>query len=158
MENSNNDVERVVSSLKSEQTATVTNPTAKKVSKKKKLVINWPTNLFSIADLQSLYPKAVNITLRFRINQAKERGQLVEVGKNITDIGRPTLLFATTPVTKEKLKSVDLSQVVLNDAYANILSGTTTIPVVTHSANVIQKVTLPQTPIVTTTAPVKTTV
>ena len=63
---------------------------------KEKLVVNWPTGKFSIADLEKTHPTAVPITLRFRVKKALESGTSKSVGKIEGEIGRPTLLFETT--------------------------------------------------------------
>lgn len=63
------------------------------VSKKKKLIVNWPTGQFSIADLEREHPTAVPITLRFRVKKALENGTIKTAGKVEGEIGRPTLLF-----------------------------------------------------------------
>ena len=65
------------------------------VSKKKKLVVNWPNGQFSIADLEKTHPTAVPITLRFRVKKGLENGTLRQIGKIEGEIGRPTLLFET---------------------------------------------------------------
>ena len=65
-------------------------------SKKKKLVVNWPDGKFSIADLEKKHPKAVPITLRFRVKKALESGLIKPSGKVEGEIGRPTLLFEKT--------------------------------------------------------------
>ena len=63
------------------------------VSKKKKLIVNWPDGQFSIADLEREHPAAVPITLRFRVKKALENGTIKTAGKVEGEIGRPTLLF-----------------------------------------------------------------
>ena len=65
------------------------------VSKKKKLVVNWPKGKFTIADLEREHPQAVPITLRFRVKKGLENGTLRQTGKVEGEIGRPTLLFET---------------------------------------------------------------
>jgi hypothetical protein len=127
MEKQNKNVESVVTSHQTETTK-VKKSTFKK-AKKQKLTIQWPETPFSIHQLQAKYKSAVNITLRFRINQAKERGNLVEIGKNITDQGRPTLLFCTTPVTTDKLKALKADAVELHETYKAMLTGNASVPV-----------------------------
>ena len=61
--------------------------------KKKKLIVNWPSGKFSIADLERAHPSAVPITLRFRVKKALESGSIKPAGKVEGEIGRPTLLF-----------------------------------------------------------------
>ncbi len=62
-------------------------------TKKKKLVVTWPTGKFSISDLEQAHPSAVPITLRFRVKKALESGTIQPAGKIEGEIGRPTLLF-----------------------------------------------------------------
>jgi hypothetical protein len=62
-------------------------------NKRKKLVVNWPTGEFSIADLEKSHPQAIPITLRFRVKKGLENGTLRQSGKIEGEIGRPTLLF-----------------------------------------------------------------
>jgi hypothetical protein len=64
--------------------------------KKEKLIVNWPSGKFSIADLEKSHPTAVPITLRFRVKKALESGAIKSVGKVEGEIGRPTLLFEKT--------------------------------------------------------------
>ena len=61
--------------------------------KRKKLIVNWPSGKFSIADLEKSHPTAVPITLRFRVKKALESGTIIPAGKVEGEIGRPTLLF-----------------------------------------------------------------
>ena len=63
------------------------------ISKKKKLIVDWPMGKFSIADLEKSHPSAVPITLRFRVKKALENGTIKTAGKVEGEIGRPTLLF-----------------------------------------------------------------
>jgi hypothetical protein len=65
----------------------------KVTTKKKKLVVNWPTGEFSIADLEKTHPQAIPITLRFRVKKGLENGTIRQSGKIEGEIGRPTLLF-----------------------------------------------------------------
>lgn len=118
----NNDVENAVASLKTVKTVKPKNQ--KKKKQYSKLVVDWPKTPFTISDLQKMNESAVNITLRHRINQAKDKGDVVEIGKNITHLGRPTLIFCKTPVKKELLAHLD-KDVVLNSEYEAILKGTT---------------------------------
>jgi hypothetical protein len=60
---------------------------------KKKLVVTWPNGKFSISDLEKSHPKAVPITLRFRVKKALEKGTIKSAGRIEGEIGRPTLLF-----------------------------------------------------------------
>jgi hypothetical protein len=82
----NTETESIKQSIKVETTV---------APKRKKLVVNWPNDKFSIADLETSHPTAVPITLRFRVKKALERGTIVPAGKIEGQIGRPTLLFET---------------------------------------------------------------
>jgi hypothetical protein len=75
-----------------------------KPSTRAKLVINFP-DVFTVDDIQAQHPDAVNITLRFRINKAVEEGKVTAVAKIPRQIGRPALIYATTPVTQAKRDS-----------------------------------------------------
>lgn len=131
MENKNENVKTVVSSLKNKTTKT-----SVKKTPKKKLVVKWPETPFSIQSLQKKYKDVVNITLRFRINQAKEKAQIVEIGKEIQNMGRPTLLFCTLPVTKEKLSSLSYDLIELHPQYKNIKDGIESVEVATFNSDV----------------------
>jgi len=83
----------------------------------KKLIIEWPKSFFSIQDIQSAHPDAVNITLRFRINRAVEEGELEQIGKTPKSVGRPTVVYSTTPVTKKVLLEAIKAGVTLHEEY-----------------------------------------
>jgi hypothetical protein len=71
----------------------ITVETTVSTTKKKKLVVQWPDGKFSISDLEKNHPKAVPITLRFRVKKALQSGLIKQTGKIEGEIGRPTLLF-----------------------------------------------------------------
>lgn len=75
------------------------------MSKRKKLEITWPSQAFTIQDIQNVHPDAKNITLRYRINRAKEDGLIAEIGKNECPTGRPTIVFAPAPIEAKTLQS-----------------------------------------------------
>jgi hypothetical protein len=88
------------------------------MSNKKKNTINieWPTNRhFTIDDIQNLYPDAVNITLRFRVNKAVESKEIVAIGKIKPAIGRPKMVFASANPSKEILDAAKAAGVIFND-------------------------------------------
>lgn len=88
------------------------------MSNKKKNAVNiaWPTNShFTIDDIQNLYPDAVNITLRFRVNKAVESKQIVAIGKIKPAIGRPKMVFAMANPSKELLEAAKTAGVIFND-------------------------------------------
>ena len=86
-------------------------------TKKKKLVIEWPTSFFSIQDIQDKYPDAVNITLRFRITKAQENGDITLIGQTPKAVGRPTIMFAPEPITNELLTAAEEAGVQLDDEF-----------------------------------------
>jgi hypothetical protein len=72
----------------------------------KNISVKFPT-LFTIDELQQLNPDVVNITLRYKINQAISRGVITQVGKTQKELGRPKIIFCKCPVdqnTKEEVK------------------------------------------------------
>jgi hypothetical protein len=115
---------------------------------KKKLVVNWPNTAFTIDQLQSQYPTAKNITLRFRVKRSLGSNELTVIGKNSGSVGRPTLVFAKAPVTKEVLAAAVKANVVLDEQFSKSLTPvaqfTPTTPMETAKTEV------------TTTTPAKT--
>jgi hypothetical protein len=96
--------------------------TLKKTNRKNKtnLVVNWVNNFFTIEDLHAANPNFVEITLRSRLNSAKKENQIAEIGCIHRGKGRPKLVFATTPVSKEVLESARQSGVIFNEQYDSI--------------------------------------
>jgi hypothetical protein len=94
----------------------------KKTNRKNKtnLTINWVNSFFTIEDLHAANPNFVEITLRSRLNSAKKENQISEIGTLHNGKGRPKLVFATTPVSKEVLKSARQSGVIFNEQYDSI--------------------------------------
>lgn len=102
--------------------------TQNKKTEKKKLVITWPTTPFTIEQLQGLYPTAKNITLRFRVNRSIDNNELVLIGKNSGSVGRPTLVFAKAPVSKETLAGAVKAKVILDEQYTKSVAAVTQFP------------------------------
>ena len=77
----------------------------KKTDRKNKtnLVVTWPSNLFTIKELNSHNPEFVEITLRVRLKKAMENGEVNEVGVLPNGKGRPTLVLSHGPITPEKI-------------------------------------------------------
>lgn len=72
----------------------------------KNISVKFPS-LFTIDELQQLNPDIVNITLRYKINQAISRGAIVQIGKTQKELGRPKIIFCKCPVDqamKEEVK------------------------------------------------------
>jgi len=67
---------------------------------KMNLVVTWPSNTFTIEELNNLNPEFKNITLRVRLKKAVEDKQVQEVAYIHNGKGRPKILFACSPVTE----------------------------------------------------------
>ena len=96
----------------------------------------WPTTVyFTIADLHKLNPKFVNITLRVRLANAIESGEVAEIGWVPGGKGRPPKVFSLTPVlqtTLSKLKTDGINLVDNAEKLVNVINVTTsTTPVST---------------------------
>lgn len=94
----------------------------KKTNRKNKtnLVMKWVKNFFTIDDLHAANPNFVEITLRSRLNSAKNENQVAEIGCIHKGKGRPKLVFAATPVSKDVLESARKSGVIFNEHYDSI--------------------------------------
>lgn len=96
--------------------------TIKKTNRKNKtnLSVNWVNGFFTIEDLHAANPNFVEITLRSRLNIAKKENQIAEIGCIHSGKGRPKLVFANTPVTKEVLETARQAGVIFNENYDSI--------------------------------------
>ena len=88
--------------------------------KKNTLIINWPTSFFTIKDICDKHPNEKNITIRFRINRAIERNEIVCIGKNKVVYGRPTIVFVPCPVSTAVIQSAVNSGVILNESFEGV--------------------------------------
>lgn len=61
----------------------------------------WPEGHFTIKEAHARHASMVEITLRFRIKKAVENGEIVVIGRIKPAIGRPNLVFAKAPASKE---------------------------------------------------------
>ena len=86
--------------------------------KKKKLVVNFPSGYFTINDLQKQHSDAVNITLRFKLNQSIQKKEVSLIGTMKLDIGRPQLVYARNPILNKTLIDAQEAGVMLNSNYA----------------------------------------
>jgi len=77
-------------------------------------------NFFTIEDLHAANPNFVEITLRSRLNSAKKENQIAEIGCIHSGKGRPKLVFANTPVSKEVLEAARQAGVIFNENYDSI--------------------------------------
>ena len=89
----------------------------KKTDRKNKtnLVVTWPTNVFSIEELNNANPEFVNITLRVRLNNAIEDGQVSVVGYLHNGKGRPRVVLACTPINDQHVLEAKNRGCVLKD-------------------------------------------
>lgn len=96
--------------------------TIKKTNRKNKtkLVVNWLNSFFTIENLHAANPTFVEITLRDRLNSAKKENHIAAIGCIHSSKGRPKLVFAPTPVSKEVLESARQAGVIFNEQYDSI--------------------------------------
>jgi hypothetical protein len=90
----------------------------KKTDRKNKtnLTVTWPSNVFTIKELNANNPEFVEITLRVRMKKAMESGEITEIGVLHNGKGRPTLVFVYGTPTKEHIEEAKSRQVILKDA------------------------------------------
>lgn len=113
-------------------------------------VVTWPTTpYFTIRELHNLNPKFVNITLRVRLTNAIEAGQIAEIGSVPGGKGRPQKVFAKTPVTQNVLAKARQDGISMVDNADKLVVSVTVTP-----ANNANSSTAPVTPLVAPTATV----
>ena len=90
----------------------------KKTDRKNKtnLTVTWPSNIFTIKELNASNPEFVEITLRVRMKKAMESGEITDIGVLHNGKGRPTLVFVYGTPTKEHIEEAKGRQVILKDA------------------------------------------
>lgn len=90
----------------------------KKTDRKNKtnLTVTWPSNIFTIKELNAQNPDFVEITLRVRMKKAMESGEITDIGVLHNGKGRPTLVFVHGTPTKEHIEEAKSRQVILKDA------------------------------------------
>jgi hypothetical protein len=90
----------------------------KKTDRKNKTnqTVTWPSNVFTIKELNANNPEFVEITLRVRMKKAMESGEITEIGVLHNGKGRPTLVFVYGTPTKEHIEEAKSRQVILKDA------------------------------------------
>jgi hypothetical protein len=110
--------------------------------------IEWPTGHFTIEDIQTKYPDAVNITLRFRVKKAEEAKEIVLIGKIKPAIGRPRKVYTKTNPSKEVLEAAHAAGVISVD------SVKTTVPVAEVKTSKKSTAKVPTTETVTSEVPV----
>lgn len=95
----------------------VMNKTNTKNNNKVRTNIEWPESHFTIEDIQTKYPDAVNITLRFRVKKAEEAKEIVLIGKIKPAIGRPRKVYTRANPSKEVLDSAKSAGVISIDSF-----------------------------------------
>ena len=97
----------------------------KKTDRKNKtnLTINWPTNTFTIKELNEANPEFVEITLRVRLKKAIETGEVNEMGVLHNGKGRPTIVFVHGTPTQAHIAEAKSREVILKDSMTvNVLT------------------------------------
>lgn len=89
----------------------------KKTDRKNKtnLTIKWPTNTFTIKELNETNPEFVEITLRVRLKKAIETGEVNEMGVLHNGKGRPTIVFVHGIPTQAHIDEAKSREVILKD-------------------------------------------
>ena len=88
----------------------------KKTDRKNKtnLTVIWPSNVFTIKELNANNPEFVEITLRVRMKKAMESGEITEIGVLHNGKGRPTLVHVFGSITKSIIEDAKNKGVHLN--------------------------------------------
>ena len=102
----------------------------KKTDRKNKtnLTVTWPSNIFTIKELNVNNPEFVEITLRVRMKKAIESGEITDIGVLHNGKGRPTLVFVYGTPTKEHIEEAKSRQVILKDASSVNVIKITSMP------------------------------
>ena len=89
----------------------------KKTDRKNKtnLTVTWPSNVFTIKELNAQNTDFVEITLRVRMKKAIDSGEITDIGVLHNGKGRPTLVFVYGTATKEHIEEAKSRQVILKD-------------------------------------------
>jgi hypothetical protein len=101
----------------------------KKTDRKNKtnLTVTWPSNIFTIKELNVQNPEFVEITLRVRMKKAMESGEITDIGVLHNGKGRPTLVFVHGTPTAEHIAEAKSRQVILKNASSvNVIKITNT--------------------------------
>jgi len=105
----------------------------KKTDRKNKtnLTVTWPSNIFTIKELNVQNPDFVEITLRVRMKKSIDSSEITEIGVLHNGKGRPTLVFVHGTPTKEHIEEAKSRQVILkNPPTVNVVKITNTPTVV----------------------------
>jgi len=82
---------------------------------KTNLVITWPTNIFTIKELNAINTDFVEITLRVRLKKSIDTGEVSELGVLHNGKGRPTLVLVHGIITKAHVADAKSKGVILKD-------------------------------------------
>lgn len=90
----------------------------KKTDRKNKtnLTVTWPTNIFTIKELNAANPDFVEITLRVRLKKALDSGEVNEMGVLHNGKGRPTIVFVHGTPTEAHIDEAKSKEVILKDS------------------------------------------
>jgi hypothetical protein len=90
----------------------------KKTDRKNKtnLTVTWPTDIFTIKELNAANPDFVEITLRVRLKKALESGEVNDVGVLHNGKGRPTSVFVHGTPTEAHIDEAKSREVILKDS------------------------------------------
>lgn len=106
-------------------TTSTTIPTKTGRKNRTKLEVTLPkSGFYTNESLQEKFNSAfVPITLRVRVKKLVAEGKIVEVGTLHQPKGRPAIIMATTPVSKETWAEIAAAGVLLNEKYSvNVVS------------------------------------
>lgn len=102
------------------------NNSVKKIAKtdrknKTKQTVKWIAGHFTFSELHQKNSDIVEITLRTKINKAIENSAVVAIGTipNRKQKGRPEVVYASCPVTKEILESARNIGVIFNEKFSS---------------------------------------
>ena len=101
----------------------------KKTDRKNKtnLTVTWPSNVFTIKELNAQNTDFVEITLRVRMKKAIDSGEITDIGVLHNGKGRPTLVFVYGTATNEHIEEAKSRQVILKDvSNVNVIKITNT--------------------------------
>jgi hypothetical protein len=113
----------------------------KKTDRKNKtnLTVTWPSNIFTIKELNAKNPEFVEITLRVRMKKAIESGEITDIGVLHNGKGRPTLVFVHGTPTNEHFTEAKNREVILKDVskvnVINITNTPTTVNVFDYNSS-----------------------
>jgi hypothetical protein len=66
-----------------------------KPTKRVKITVNWPEGFFSMKDVAKQNPNINAVTLRYKVNEYHQQGNIIVIGRlTHNSMGRPLLVFA----------------------------------------------------------------